>query len=128
VSGETNIDLTSQKTGDILSTVAVTNSSDLSGLKLLLNTLKNLLNDRCGVLGHVVYDPLLDGKVLGTFVVQQPGVSLEKVGHDDVVSVGGIGVGQQLGVGEFVADDVGEEEEDLGGGGTGNVGLDYMGD
>ena len=54
-------------------------------------------------------EPLEEIKALG--LVQRHGVAVEEVGHADQVAVGGELVGDQLGVDEAVAEDVGDEED-----------------
>lgn len=59
--------------------------------------------------------------------VERDGVPFKQVGHHDKVAIGGELVGDELGVVEFVADDVREEEDCCGGllgFGVGDVGVD----
>ena len=55
--------------------------------------------------------PFLNVEV--TWAIEWDGVSVEEIGHDDEVAIGGELIGDKLGVVEFVADDVGEAWEYL---------------
>lgn len=121
-----------QEAGDVLAAEAVADGTDLLRA-LLLHVCQSLLDDRVdGVrqvalaLGTALLQPGHDVEVLGA--VQLDGVAFEKVGHDDPVAVGGELVGDELGVDEFMADHVGQN--DNGGGGVlglgvGDVGRDW---
>jgi hypothetical protein len=120
-----------QEARDVLSAKAVSDRTDLLR-SLLLHVRQSLLDDRVDGVGQValalgtaLLQPVHDVEALGR--VELHGVALEEVGHDDVVAVGGELVGDELGVDEFMADHVGEDDD--GGGGVfglwvGDVGRD----
>jgi hypothetical protein len=106
VSSETNVDALAlgQETRNVLAAEAVADSTDLLRT-LLLHVCQGLLDDRVdGVrqvalaLGSALGQPLHDVKVSSAELVELDGVTLEKIGHDDPVAVGGELVGDQLGV------------------------------
>jgi hypothetical protein len=123
-----------QKARNVLAAKAVTHRADLLRA-LFLHVRQRLLDDRVHGVGQValafraaLLQPRHDIEVL--WAVEFDGIALEEVGHDDIVAVGGELVGDELGVDEFVADDVGEDD-DGGGGvfgfGEGDVGGDLEG-
>lgn len=129
--GEADIDTLAlgQEAGDVLAAEAVADGTDLLRA-LLLHVCQSLLDDRVdGVrqvalaLGTALLQPGHDVEVLRA--VQLDGVALEKVGHDDPVAVGGELVGDELGVDEFMADHVGQN--DNGGGGVFGLGVGDVG-
>ena len=109
---------------DVLPAEAVPHGADALGAHRLAQVRDELLDQRLRPVDAVVLDPAGEVEVGGP--VQRDGVAEEHVGHVGEVAVGGELVGDQLGVLEAVADDVGDDEDGdggVGGGGTGDVGF-----
>jgi hypothetical protein len=135
VSGETDIDALAlgQETRNVLAAKAVADGANLLRA-LLLHVCQSLLDDRVdGVrqvalaLGAALGQPLHDVEVSSAELVELDGVALEEVGHDGPVAVGGELVGDQLGVDQGVAHDIGKDDDGVGGVlvlGVGDVGGD----
>jgi hypothetical protein len=138
VSSETNIDALAlgQETRNVLAAEAVADGTNLLRT-LLLHVCQSLLDNRVdGVrqvalaLGAALGQPLHDVEVSAAELVELDGVALEEVGHDGPVAVGGELVGDQLGVDQGVAHDIGENDDGVGGVlvlGVGDVGGDWRG-
>jgi hypothetical protein len=126
---ETRIDLAGEQTGHVFRAEAVSDGADLLGLELALNTRKDGGDDGRGLLGHVVLEPVRQRQTLGPrSLVDEPWVAVEEVRHHNVVAVGREAICQELRVDKAVADDVGDEEDHLGGGTVrrgGDVGFNY---
>jgi hypothetical protein len=138
VSSETNVDALAlgQETRNVLAAEAVADSANLLRA-LLLHVCQSLLDDRVDsvrqvalALGAALGQPLHDVKVSSAELVELDGVALKKIGHDDPVAVGGELVGDQLGVDEGVAHDIGKDDDGVCGVlvlGVADVGGDWGG-
>lgn len=113
VSGVTDVDLAGlQVAGDILATEAVADSTDLLDAESLTHVLDGLLDDGVDVGGLVVGQPGGQIGLAGLHGGDGDLVTLEQVGDDSQVAIGGELVGEELGVGEN-AEDIGQEEDGL---------------
>lgn len=112
--------------GDVLATVAVADTANALDAKVVAQLSNDLVNDGLCVLGQVVLDPVHDLEALGA--VQWHGVALKQIWDDGEVTCGSKLVGEELNVGECVAQDVAEDEDGIVGllvGGVGKVGRDW---
>lgn len=124
---ETNVDLALlHVAADILGTEAVSNTGDTLSAQFLADVLNSRLDDGVDVARLVVGEPGGEVGFSRFHVAELDGVSLEKIGNDTSVSIGGELVSEELGV-DIDTEDIAQEDNNLLGAlilGVDNVGVD----
>jgi hypothetical protein len=115
--------------GTDLAAEAVANGTDALNAESLADVLDALLHNGVDLDSRVLGEPVGDVGLAGVHIRRVDGVTVEQVGDDSQVAIVGELVGDELGICEGQAEDVGDEDDGLLGGlvvlGGGNVGLDW---